>query len=662
LFLPVVLNAQVVPTDLTVAFGGGGSWVDGDVARFQKHTSQRADGYAGVFDFSRRRILTKGYLSVAGRFVAGNADALLNLRWETYGSHYFDVGYRQFRTWYDGSGAWFPGGDTWIQLYDESLAVDRSRLWFEFGVIPLNKPNLVFRYEHRTRSGKKDSLRLGDTRLTGGYGIRYVVPTFLDLDESRDILTVDLTRKATDYVWEAGLRYDRSELDNTRNANRNPDEEADRKVTTRDQTISDLFSAYAYTMRRLNEKLTFSTSGSYMTLNTSLGGYRVYGDDYDAVFDPEYGNLRFKDGGFLDLSSNTRSKQFAANLNLLYQPAAKWRIRVAFRGEDVRREGISFFDQWSVSGGLRTSVTEMAAESRRDLTNLNESVEVRYTGLKNWTFNLRGEWYQGRGDLFEHKNEVEADKVVLDRLTDDRRNHAKYTLTSNWYPVRGLTFSAGAAWWEKQNAYEHLRDSSPPNRIDRYPAYITDQDFGTVDLNVRMSWRVNPKLSLVTRVDYRTSDVTTKMEELSAVRSGEWRSRIFSQNITWNPLSRFYLAATVNLVRDEGEVPGTDVVLKSENDYVLGTLSAGWAVNDRNDLTLETFFYETDNFVDTSELGQPYGAGEKRHHLALSWGFRYTEDLLFTTRYTIASNRDSASGGNNDYDAQSIYLNVQYRF
>lgn len=656
------LTAQVLPIDLTVAFGGGGAWVDGDEARYQKHYSLRADGYGGVFDFSRRKVIDGGFVAVEGAFLAGNAEGLLDLRWEKFDSHYFNVGFRQFRTWYDGSGAWYPAGDTWITLYDDAMAVDRSRLWAEFGIIPRGKPHLVLRYEHRRRSGNKDSTRLGDTTLTDGNGTKSVVPTYLDLDETRDILTADLTSRNAERAWEIGVRYDRSELDNSRNATRNPDESAERTVVTRDQTASDLFSAHAYTMQRLHEKLTFSVGGSYMTLDSSLDGSRIYGEDFDPVFDPDLGSLRYKDAGYLDLIGDARRKQFEGNLNLLYQPAKHWRIRFAFRGEDISRESVSSFAEWAVSASRRTTVTDMAAASQRDIQNFNESVELRFTGLKKWTFDLRGEWYQGDGDLFEQKHEIETDKVLVDRLTDDKRDYGRYSLTSNWYPVGGLTFSAGAAYWIRNNSYAHLVDSSPANRLDRYPAYIVGQEFKTLDFNLRMSWRVNPKLSLVSRIDVRNSDVNSQMEELAQVKSGEWESRIFSQNITWSPLAQLYLVLNLNLVRDVGRVPGTDVVAESTNDYSVGTFSAGWAVDERNDLVFDYALYDTDNFTSPSPRVQPYGASERRHHAALTWGFHYADDLLFKIRYAQTSNRDLASGGHNDYDARSVYLNIQYSF
>lgn len=659
---PAGLEAQVLPIDLKVAFGGGGAWVDGDEARYQKHYAHRADGYGGLFEFTRRKVIDGGFISVDGKFVAGNADGLLDVRWETFDRHYFNVGFRQFRTWYDGSGAWYPGGDTWITLYDDAMAVDRSRLWVEFGIIPRDKPHLILRYEHRRRSGNKDSTRLGDSALTDGNGLKAVVPTRLDLDETRDILTADLTSQNPDTSWKVGVRYDRSELDNSRNATRNPGESDDRTVVTRDQTTSDLFSAHAYTMKRLHEKVTFSVGGSTMTLDSSLDGNRIYGEDFDPVFDPDLGTLQYKDGGFLDLTGDARRKQFEGNLNLLYKPTKHWRIRFAFRGEDISRESVSSFAEWAVTASRRTTVTDMATASRRDIQNFNESVEVRFTGLKKWTFDLRGEWYQGEGNLFEQKHEVETDKVLVDRLTDDERDYGKVSLTSNWYPVSGLTFSAGAIYWIRNNTYEHLVDSSPANRLDRYPAYIIGQEFETVDFNVRMSWRVNPKLSLVTRFDVRNSDVSTQMEELALVKSGEWASRIFSQNITWSPWARLYLAVNLNLVWDSGRVPGTEVVAESTNDYSVGTFSAGWAVDERNDLILDVFLYDTDNFTAPSAQFQPYGASERRRHAALTWGFHYADDLLLKIRCAMTSNRDAASGGHGDYDARSLYLNLQYRF
>jgi hypothetical protein len=148
----------------------------------------------------------KTTLAVTGRALAGQEDYLLNFKLakEEVGS--FEVGYKTFRTFYDGAGGFFPIGNVWMPLFSRPLYVDRGQLSVQ-GTIALPKaPVITFKYTHSTRDGRKDSTILGDTNLTGipiysGPGsvnpisaTRKLLPTYIDLDEKND-------------AWEIGLRH-----------------------------------------------------------------------------------------------------------------------------------------------------------------------------------------------------------------------------------------------------------------------------------------------------------------------------------------------------------------------------------------------------------------------------------------------------------------------
>lgn len=653
---------QTTPPDVSVAFAGGASSVDGDGARFQKHFQHRRGGFGGVQDFQYLKEGEDSFFRLNGGVVAGNADIRLDARWEKYDSHYLWFGYKQFRTWYDGSGGYLPANDLWISLYDEEMHLDRGQLWVEFGLIPADRPHLRVRYQRLTRKGRKDSTTWGDTALTGGSGLRSIVPTYLDLDETRDIVAAEIMQQSGEYVWEAGVRYDGTKLNNSRNANRRPGESSDRKVVTRDGTEADLFSAYGYSMRNFGENLTISASGSYMTLDTNLEGSRIYGDTYDPVFDPEYGKLQFRDRGFLELAGGSKLKQLVANGNLQYRAGKHWKIRTSLRLSDKRTDGVSRFTEWDFGSSLSTNVVEMEAASRRDVFDAVGDLEVFYSGLKNWTLTLRGEWIHGSGDLAENKVEIESDTINVDRLTNDERRGHKYSLGANWYASSHVTIAGQVYFRSRENSFDHVRDSSPPTASDRYPAFIENQEFETVDANIRLSWRPLSNLNLVTRFDRRSSDVTSRMMSLNSERSADLKSRILSQSVTYSPVPRLYLTGSINITRDFVETPAEELVGDSQNDYVVGTLGAGYAVNDRNDVTIDYFYFDADNFADNSANSQPYNAGETRHAISGVWRFQYSENLLYTAKYAFATNRDQTSGGNNDYDAHTVYGSVQYRF
>src|SRR5690606_28160092 len=135
---------------------------------------------------------------------------------------------------------------------------------------------------------------------------------------------------------------------------------------------------------------------------------------------------------------------------------------------------------------------------------------VRYTGAEDWTHSVRAEWAQGDGELMEELVEVHTGAIDLDRDTELDRAMQRYTYTANWYARPGLTFAAQAYYRLRINDFDNIRDSTPgPGGGDRYPAYIIGQDFETTDFNIRMTWRPDPSLTLVTRYDRQSNSVTT---------------------------------------------------------------------------------------------------------------------------------------------------------
>ena len=75
---------------------------------------------------------------------------------------------------------------------------------------------IEFRYSHQFREGRKDSTSWGDVNIPG-YGSRAIVPSFRDIDETRDIFAVEVKHKLGKTDFGLGLRYEISSTDNSLN-------------------------------------------------------------------------------------------------------------------------------------------------------------------------------------------------------------------------------------------------------------------------------------------------------------------------------------------------------------------------------------------------------------------------------------------------------------
>lgn len=644
----------------SVSVSAGRAILSGDKAAFEKREQRPAGGSFGLEELRFAREAGGSMLRFESRLMPIDGDYRLAGRWTPRDEVHLDIGYNRFRTFYDGSGKYFQSSDVFFAPDDERLHVDRERLWLELGFAPEDLPRLKLRYERLTRRGKKPSTALGETTLTGGLGPRSIVPAFWELDESRDILTADVSFETDSHQWAGGLRYEHTSTDDARKNRRSPTEPAERAVTSRDGTSSDMFSAHAFVERHFGEKLIVSAAGLASTLDTNLEGGRIYGPDFDPIFDPAFVRAPF-DLGMLDLSGGTRLKQYVANLNAVYALSKYWSARPSVRYEHLQTDNVATYVQtMTLPGSLLEQ--SLAAQSASSEDRLTERLEFRYAPRPNWSYSFRGEWSQAIGDLEERQVDRTTNLTTLDRLTDSTRLSQKYVIAINWYARPGLALASEYYYKRRSVDHDFPRDSALAGSNDRYPAFIRKQAFDTHDFNIRVSWRPASMLSFVTRYDLQYSANEMQGDGLEAIQSARATTHIISQSATWSPIPRLYLTGSANLVYDQLATPAASLVLNSDNNYLNAALGAGYAVSKRSDLYLDVSHYRARDFSDNSAVSLPYGADQKYQAVSLTWVLRATESLIYTLKYGYVTSRDRASGGFNDYDATVLYAKAQYNF
>jgi hypothetical protein len=131
----------------------------------------------------------------------------------------------------------------------------------------------------------------------------------------------------------------------------------------------------------------------------------------------------------------------------------------------------------------------------------------------------------------------------------------------------------------------------------------------------------------------------------------------------WTPQPSLWINANVNLNFDTLTTPSYSVYVKNgDNNYLNGTLSAGYALTKDQDLSLDYSYLKADNFADNGAFTTPYGANERQHVASATWVFRQTDNTVYSLKYTYAKYTDSATAGRNNYKGQMLYGKVAYRF
>ena len=657
-----------------ITLGIGGVTTDGDDAQFQQRHWLNSGVFGGIEDLHWEPQLSNKNvtLTLDGRALGGIEDyrGKIVLTYKDVG--YINAGVNRYRTFYDGNAGFFPGNDLFFDLYDNDFSIDRTNAWIELGLRVPNLPEITFRYEFIDRNGQKDSTEWADTSLTGlppPNNVRNIVPTFLDIDEKRHVFTLELKHTISITDISVGARYEVQENDDSRNIHRRPGEDADRFLTQREKIDADLFSVHIFSETRWNNKIHFNMAYMFTTLDSNIGGSRIYGASYDPIFDPIYDRRQQRDEGFIDIVGGSRLNQHVANLNLWWSPWKNFVVIPAIRYEHNDLDGTSQYGETNVLAGPSAVVVEpIQSQSQRWFENVTETLEFRYTGLKNWAFYARGEWLEE--DLNQQENEFERETgdILLLRDTDGNIFTQKYIAGATWYPRPGLTFAGQYYRKIHENDYVHPVDSTD-NMIgegDRYPAFLRDQNFNTDDVNFRVTWRPMSNFTSVTRYDFQKATVDTRGDFLQEVQSSDITVHIFSESITWNPIEQLYLQAAVHYVQSTTDTPADQqlpgVILDGENDYWNGTFSAGYAFDDKTDLQLTYFYYRADNFQDNSSGGQPYGAGAEEHAVTATLTRAITKNIRATLKYGYFSNCDETSGGHNNYHAHLIATSLQYQF
>lgn len=649
-----------------VELSAGGILTRGNDAQAQQNRRLRGSAFGGIEDLHYQgNAFTNVLLTVDGRALFDEQDYQLTLGLKREEKWFVRVNVENSRTWYNGDGGFYGPGNAWYPASRDALGVDRGEISFEAGLTLAKYPKLNFKYAHQSRDGQKGSTSWGLTHPDPNFTTRLLglSPTITDLDEQRDIFELNATHRIKKTAFGVGLRYETAELDNARYTTQFPGEPVQQRITTREGASYDLFTTHFFTETRIKKNLLLTTGFLFCDLDSGFSGSRIYGDDFDVSYVPNAPNGL----GYHSLVGGADQQEYVLNLNLMATPSKHWTIVPSIR---VQKEDWDADSSGTGTQGFDS--TPFLSTSERDLLNVRERLDVRYTGVTNWVLTARGEWTQGEGNLEElgGLSQVAGSGVSpIQRETEDSRRFQKYSLGARWYPTRRLSLDLGAYY--KLNAYDYdheFDDTLNGTGGNRYPAYLVMQDFETCDGNVRVTFRPRPNVTLVSRYEYQLSTIHTEADAaagLGEIESSEMTSHIFAQNASWSPWSRLYLQAGFNYVWSETQTPTSDytqAILDAQNNYWTLNFNSGLVVDDKTDLNVGYFYYQSDNFDDNSAAGLPLGMSAEEHGVTATLTRRLTERLRLTLRYGYFHYDEETSGGNGDYASHLVYSTLQYRF
>ncbi|MEY2504371.1 MAG: hypothetical protein QOG27_651 [Verrucomicrobiota bacterium] len=704
--------AEETTTKNWIELAIGGINLAGDNAQFKQEHHMSGDIFGGIEDLHYEREIGKATFMIDAHAIFDNHDYDVKLDYTLPGVGYIRGGYTEFRTWYDGNGGFFPDTGLWFQPAHPEDAMDRGEAWIELGLRMPKLPEITLHYSHIFRDGRKDSTVWGDSTLTWlpTNPSRKLAPAFRDIDERRDIFSLEVLHSFGKTDVGLGMYYEHSETNNRLQLERGAGQlpplvsppGAQRFITQRDQNENDTFNGHFTVETRPLDNLWFTAAYSYTTLDGDISGTRIIGNDYDSMYGDPILTLQSNDHGTLNLAGISQTHEHVGNLNTMWMPVKNITVLAAFRYTHEEKEtfatfldtnttaNVAPFSPTNPQGGFHRlpNPTPREGDSADEFDNVAETFELRYNGVENWVFYARGDWTEESGNIKEHEVAGANDQGMLNK--DTELFGQKYTVGMNWYPLVQLNFAT--EYYHKNADYDNDFKTdllAPPAPGTERNQRLLHQEWDTDNFNIRMTWR--PKIpqaagtiTLVTRYDYMRANIDSQWSIsplappgnglngtiLDEMRSGIITNHVFTENITWNPTARFYVQANLSYVQNETDTPSDIIfvgntkptIVDSQNDYWTAGASMGFAVDDKTDLHADYTYYRADNYEGTSIVGMPYGMGATQHTVGASVSREIMRNVRVKLQYGYFHYRDETSGGHNNYDAHAVFSSLLFRF
>jgi hypothetical protein len=667
------------PASNWITFMIGGAFVSGDDANMQARTRTN-DFYGGFSDLHYgMQVDDKTSLEVEGRALPGLEDYEIDLLLSKEGLGYVNLGFSQFRTWYDASGGYSSvAGNRWVVPFNDERYIDRGELFLEAGLRMEDIPEITFRYTHSYRDGEKDSTAWGDNPTAPRFKM---TPALWYIDEQVDLFELDIAHSLSITDIEVGLVYQHVDLDNTRYTERGgttpPGAATPGIIQTwlTEKSESDLFAGHVSTVTRFNDKAWLSWAAAYTTLDSDIdGGSRSWGAYWPI---PIPAAPARRDYAYDSMNGGSNVDQFITNLNFMWIPIEDLSVTPSFRYEYESAYSVSRFRAFNSN---QTWQGNQIISSDTDMDALNAALDVRYKGIENLVLYANADWG------WEDESILRTDEVLPGEFLDSDVNidEQAYKLGMNWYPLNKLSFGVQGFYGLREQEFDHVAGSqnklvnSANGGANGFRPIMAEHNTETENVNLRMTWRPLGNVSMVTRYDYSKTEYENRGLLLSPpaqsppitgtlfnlIESGEVESHVVSETVTWNPTARMYVQGSVSWVSSETSTPTNALNPDMDNDYVVCGLNGGYALDDRTDITAGYNFYTQRNYgMAAASMG--YGLETSEHVFSVGMNRMLTDNVLWTVSYgfiTSDTKDTDQSGGFNDFDAHMVSTGLQVRF
>src|SRR5579862_1463687 len=479
--LPAALLAVVGRAESTESSGPTGSGtllvnyvsVKGDAQKFREDWSMKEGWSGGVEQFTLDQDLDEHTtLHIEGRGVVDENDYRLQVDISRFSVGFIRAGYTEHRTYYDDWGGFYRPFTTPAFRLGRDLHLDDGDIFVDLGLTLPDLPQLTVGYERQFRDGTKSLLEWGGVQQ--GATQRNIFPSFKDIDETTDILKVNLdhhigivdlaNRFRFEHYNATDTTFDKGVTNLTTSANQD--------VTIHEESRYDLLSDVFHMDSRVNDKVYWSASYFYSRMDGDAG-LQVDTTPFASVT-PTVDSVK----DWFTHSVNLNQDSHVVNGNVLIGPFKKLSFYGGVQAEKTRGDGDADAELLQLVGGSTNSPTALI-HSDTDKESVEETLGARYAGIPYTTLYADGKWKEEQYSLSQSEADDNVTDVLRNTITDVFRQ--QYTVGFNSSPFRRVTWSAHYRRIMEVNSYNNTVDISPG-----YPGFITEQDFTTDEVVARL--------------------------------------------------------------------------------------------------------------------------------------------------------------------------------
>jgi hypothetical protein len=692
--------------DNYITFGGTATDLSGAKPAFQARTQTAKQGAAGIEEMSYNYELSKQTnLQVDGKALPGAENYLLQFRLTKNEVGSFEAGYKQFRTFYDGAGGFFPLNNAWLPLYQRALYVDRSKFFVNATIALPKRPVFTFRYNSERRDGRKDSTIWGDTDRTGVpimslstlnliSANRKIVPAYLDLNERQETWEASVRHtigKTTGVFTLAGNRIDNVD---TRTIDRYPGElkpfpaipsnpvivvppslaNNQNKGFDRQGFRENGLTVGGRVETAVTEKITVFTSGNYRHANEDVAGSRLINGSLATAVGPVSPVGAFTSGGRPPYSYNSvgqmKTNSWVGNVGVQTKLIKDLRVDVAVKAEEYKTSGATIATYVNnlvvpATGAVTESLVTAPNSYKISERPWTPQVDVRYTGIKNVAVFALWDYRTSPSDERTTYTSVGPSGTLIvpsTLLTTDKikEKHSNLKVGANWTVSPKVTLRGEFFTKDHENNFNGYGTS-----LGSY--YTLDYDIYGARLTATV--KPLPTVSFNTRYVAQRGKGTVMEDGFITGDSNDTRRYEIAETIDWNPNKVVYVQANVNLVYDRTSTAypragGTanDVLHNADNNYWNGSIITGFIVDKNTDAQFQTTYYKANNYNPALAVAtDPYGQGVRDYSITFGIKRKFTSRLIGSAKLGYLNSNSETTGGFSNYKGAVGYASVTYR-